>query len=320
MTMNDFEVNPIITYPAGIYLQQETTDKRASWDIAIDVVTYPVSLRSLFYQETDEHDNVEMRNAAGVTNTGRDVEFFGVVTDKNRTGEQSVISVVTGMYDTIAPADIYASLRDDLASLDVKSEPMFVYVSGNGGSQELRIEINDMEWVSGNNKITLCMVVNTSLDGTKRHSVRIAAVDEHGTEIIGASDTSFNLSARHTRTIRMRHAAFTTVIEALIKEWNTSIIPFMQLMNNCKFDKSTAVDILSNIMEDANIPKRHQEKAMAQYESLARREDTLYGAMHSVSSYFSSELASKPERMNLLREKLVKSSQKTIKKTLAKFG
>lgn len=306
------KINPIVNHPSGVNIDH----KDDAWGYAIDCVSYPVILKELFwYDDSPEAPHT----ASGVTNTGRDVQFYGVVVDKDRVESYQTIAVVTGLYDTIAASEVYSTLKDDFDKLNVDANPYRVYVAGNGGAHELSIKIADMEWINSSNTVNMHMVVNTSVDGSKRHSVRLAAVDGDGVEVMAVSKATFNLSARHTKTIRERHAAFSTVITTLIDEWNKSIIPFMELMNECEFNKTTAMEILSDIMDNADIPDKHQENALRHYESLNRQNDTLYGAIHGVSSYFSRELADKPERLNKFREDITKKSQKTIQKVIDKM-
>lgn len=287
-------LNPIANHPAGVTIDH----KDDAWGYALDCVSYPVILKELFWKnELDDDSDYDEEYAKGVTNTGRDVQFYGVIVDKNRTESFQTIAVVTGLYDTIAASEVYATLKNDFDKLHIESQPYRIYVAGNGGAHELSIKIPGMEWVNSSNTVNMHMVVNTSVDGSKRHSVRIAAVDEQGVELMGLSKATFNLSARHT-----------------------SIIPFMELMNECEFNKATAIELLSEIMEKADIPEKHQDNALRHYESLNRQNDTLYGAIHGVSSYFSRELAEKPERLNKFREDMTKKSQKTIQKVIDKLA
>lgn len=308
ITPNPISNNITPVYAGGV-------DSSAKWDFVIDCVTYPVHIKPLhFWHEEEEH------NAAGVTNTGRDSEFYGIVVDRNRNGKLSTISTVTGLYDTIAASEVYTALRNDLNSGGIENTPQTVYVSGNGGKHQLLVKLDGLEWVSSENKVSMNLLVVTSVDSSTKHTVRLAAMDENGAEIMGVGNATFNLSARHTKSIRERHAAFSVVIDNLVQQWNDTIIPTMMLMNDCTFSKGLAVDILGELMEDANIPETHQTKAMLHYEALqaGKSESNLLGVCTALSSYLSEELANKPERLNEFKERLLKKSDRLVRKYLAK--
>lgn len=300
-----FSMNPITN---------KLTVATPDWDFAIDCVTYPVYLKPLHYHHEDEEQAAE-----GVTNTGRDSKFYGVVVDRNRTEDLSTIAVVTGLYDTISATEVYQALRDDLERDKVDNQPVSVYVSGNGGKQELLVKLDGLTWCNNDHDVQMHLKLTTSVDGTTKHTVRVAAIDmKTNAEIVGIEGMALNLSTRHTKSIRERHAAFGVIIQTLIDQWDDMIIPSMQLMNDCKFDKNLAITIIESMMEEANIPEAHCKQATQYYESLMHKEHNMLGVCSSIGSYFSEELANKPERLAQFQEKLAKKSQKIIKKYLDK--
>lgn len=298
------QINPI----ANI----QTVLLNGSWDFAIDCVTYPVYLKPLHY-----HHNGEEHPAEGVTNTLRESKFFGVVVDRDRCDSLETIAVVTGLYDTISAPEVYETLRDDLAKENVQCSPERLYVSGNGGKQELMIKLDGLSWCDTTSDVHMYLKMITSVDGTTKHTIRIAPIDaETGAELIGVESVSMSLSARHTKNIREHHAAFGVIIENLIKEWDDVIIPTMQMMNDCKFDKAMAIAIIEGILEEADVPERHAQKALLHYEGLGRSEHTMLGVSVAIGSYFSEELANKPERLSQYQERITKRSKRVIQKYL----
>lgn len=309
----DLGLNPIAASLSGVLHIEHHDDP---WVTAIDVVNYPVMLKPLYYHHDDEY-----RRAEGRTNTGRDSEFLGVVVDRLRNGDLSAISVVTGLYETVPAANVYLQLKEDLEQEGIDAVPYKVYVSGDGGKHELWVRVMGLDWVSGDHEVAMHMIVNTSVDGKKRHSIRMAAVDsESGVELVGIGSSTFNLGVKHTKAIHEHQAAFSAVIENLVAEWNDMIIPSMELLNDAKFDKGFAVDILKQLLIDADIPERHQDRALHWYEATAGKTHTMYGVLYGISSYLDDSLEKKPERLNLMKEKLAKKSAKIINKTLEKLS
>jgi hypothetical protein len=70
-------------------------DNVTAWEVAQDVVDYPVNIVEAFYKEDDT-----FVSAAGMTNTGRPTAFYLVVVDKLRNGQFNPIASVTGQYGT----------------------------------------------------------------------------------------------------------------------------------------------------------------------------------------------------------------------------
>lgn len=290
-----------------------------AWDTAIDSVDYPIYVKPLHF-----HHNGDEMTAAGKTNTNRDSQFFGIVVDRNRTDELSTISTVTNTYGSIPPAEVYDSLRTELDSMGIVNEPVALYVSGDGGRQILSIKIDGQKSPNCRDDIGMMVQLVTSVDGTKKHSMRLVAYDyTNDVEMVGLTNEQFNVSTRHTQAIKDRHIAFETVLTRLIQEWNNTIMPMMAMMMDATFERKTALSLLQNMLKDADVPLRHQKKLEDAYQSKmadATHEHSVYSVMANVSSYLSTELADKPERAEAFREKLNKRAHKTINKVLKDMG
>lgn len=302
---------------APVSLPKDTAD---AWDYAINAVSYPVFIKELFFKHTDDDGEEFTENAEGMTNTGRETKFFGVVVDRNNDGRLSTISTVTDTYDTIPVPQVYNDLKNDLVALNIEHYPERVYVSGNGGMQELRVKIPGCEWVNSEKQITLALRVNTSIDGKTKHQVSLCAVDQDGVELSGIDNVSFNLAGRHTKTIRERHIAFTSVLNNIVESWNTVIVPSMVLMSDSKFDRQFAVELIKNICEESGIPERHADKATTYFESKVSGECSLFDVYHGLNAYLEESMDTKRERLATFREKMNKTAGKIQKQVLAKLA
>lgn len=303
-------INPIASHPNGVM------KLNGSWETAFDVVDYPVKIVPLLYKgEADE-----LHPAVGDTNTGRDTEFFGVLVDRNRTGQAGIIATVTGRYGSLPTKEVYQNLKIDIEKSGMIGVPRNVYVSGNGGRSILTVAISsdpaDVIEVGGDRLVT-SFTLDTSVDGSTRHAMRLVVVDDEGVELVGFGDRSFSVGTRHTRTIADRHESFQHILISLATEWNQNIAPMLMLMNDCKFDRTAALDFFETILSTAEVPERHIKNALSSYSPDG--EQSVYSVLKGVSSYLSDALKEKPERLEDLRARINKKSAKVIKQTLEKF-
>lgn len=293
------------------------------WDTALDAVDYPIYIKPLFFEhDYQDGEGVEKVEASGITNTKRDSQFFGIVVDRDRTGQLSTIATVTDTYSTIPPAETYDSLRSELDEMGISASPSYLYVSGNGGRQVLTVDIEGQLAPNCRDEIGMAVQLITSLDGTKKHSIRLVAYDKtNNAELVGIASESFNIAARHTRTIKERHIAFQATITKMAGDWNEYIAPTLALMEDAKFNRQSALSLLEALMEDANIPERHVKKAGESYQTkMAEDEHSIYTVVSGLSSYLSEELSDKPERLDKFRTDINKKAQKHIKKALKDMG
>lgn len=301
--------NPISSVPTGL-LNLSILNVDDAWKTAIDCVDYPVSLRELFFKDGDEFEN-----AVGKTNTGRDTVFYGVIVDRDRVGEWSTISTVTGMYGTLLTKNIYEDLKNDLN--DIPHTLQDVYVSGSGGNHQLRIRLDDKKSVCGRD-VEMVLTLKTSVDGTSKHVVRLSAWDiKNKVELLGINGSTLGVSTRHTTTIADRHVAFSTVINSLIKEWSETVIPLMELMGDTEFDTAFALDFLENMMEESGFSKTHINRACEEITMTGKT--SALDVVTDLSKFCNTTFENKQERLEFFREKLNKNVKKvfdTFRKTI----
>lgn len=290
-----------------------------AWEHAIGLVDYPVYLKPLHYF----HGNVE-QHAEGTTNTGRDTMFFGVVVDRHKDDNLSMIAAVTDTYGTIPAADTYRMLRDDLEEMSVDATPDVLYVSGNGGRQVLWVDVHGQLAPDLQDEIGMQVKLLTSLDGSKKHTLQLVAYNKtDNSELVGITTESFNLSTRHTRTIQDRHIAFQSTVSNLIGQWNDLIMPTMALMGDAKFNRSDALELLANITEDAKLAEKHIKASKNFYQNrmLDQNEDSIYSVVSGLSSYIQDNIASdKPEHAEKVRDAINKVAHKHINRAMKQLG
>lgn len=311
-------MNPIKDSTTGVLKLNGTSSE--AWELAKDVVNYPVHIVPMFfdaahvYESMQGQNGVEYKLAKGQTNTDREVQFFGVAVDKNREDIFSIISTVTGQYSTLKTAQVYADLQEDLEKLGMDSKPETVYVSGSGGSHRLVVKINDMvSPVTSIGEIDMAIRLETSLDGSKKHSVILSLLDKEGVQISGVS-SSYTMAAKHTKSIGERHVAFSVILEKMLEEWNTSIAPMLQFLDGETFDKEAAVKILCELMEEASIPDKHITSATSNIE----KDDshTALSLLSGLSHYIEETCSTRPERLSTFRANIDKHAMKVLKKWL----
>lgn len=302
---------------------QQTVNLSATsngWNLAMSLVDYPVYLKPLHFY----HGNIEM-SAEGTTNTGRDTEFFGVVVDRHKDDNLSMIAAVTDTYGTIPAVETYKMLHDDIQEMSIESKPNQLYVSGDGGRQVLWVDIEGMMAPSMSDEIGMQVKLFTSLDGSKKHTLQLVAYNkDDGSELVGITNESFTLSSRHTRTIQERHIAFQSTISKLIGEWNETIIPTMALMGDATFNRADALELLGNITEDAKLADKHIKASRSAYQARMMEQsgqDSIYSVVAGLSDYVQRNIADdKPEHAEKVREQINKVAQKHINKSLKQLG
>jgi len=298
-------VNPMQNITRQILDGMEAVD---AWKYAQDCVNYPVEFKDLFWEEPDEVFNV----ARGVTNTGRDVIYRGVLVDRDRIDKKHVIATVTGLYDTLSVPMVYSSFERELASLNLTNAPCNIYVSGNGGTQELKVRLTDMESPHPDHPIVMILTLQTSLDGTKQHSLNVSAWNEEsGFEIVGLSAANYGITAKHTTSIHDRHISMAVVITKLMAEWNETVIPMMRMMLDCEYDAKVASDILETILSDAEFPQMHIKRLVQDAPSDMKN---MLDVVTTVSGYMHTEMGDMHDRTLTFKKNLHKSIAKMLKK------
>lgn len=317
--MTNSTLNPISAFPNGI---MPLNTSLTAWEDAIDVVDYPVHIRPLFFKPSAEcllsiPNTDGFAEATGDTKTGRNTQFYGVVVDRNRVCDEQVISVVTGTYATLSTPDVYKDLQTDLKENGINAKPMAVYVSGNGGRAILSVAVTEAEAAIGNTKAKMIINLDTSVDGSKKHTLRLSVMDDAGVEIVGLGEKTFTVGTKHTKTIGERHVSFQTVLVKLAIEWEDTIMPMLVLMNDSVFDRSFAVDIFEEIMQNAELPERHIKNALNSFKP--NQQESVLGVLRGISSYLNESLSDKPERLEDFREKINKTSKNLIAQTIQRF-
>jgi len=300
--------NPISNEVNGLLKFDDAIPSTERWETAKDCVDYPVFIKELFYK----HDGEE-KIAEGATNTGRDSQFFGVVVDRDRTGTLSMINAVTGLYGTLATHEAYRDLQEDFVKVGLNAVPHSVYVSGDGGRHLLSVRIEDPalpEWMG------MHMNLSTSVDGSKRHALSLVVWDKvKNCELLGVGGQSYRIAARHTTTIGDRHIAFEQTIIKLASEFSKTILPMVELLGQKELTKTSAIEMLTTLMNDAGIPEKHIVNASTTYEK-SITDHSVLTVLQGISSYLNDELEDKQERLETFKEKFNKNSKVALKKLL----
>lgn len=286
-----------------------------SWENAKDAVDYPVYIVPAFYQDTDE----QFINANGQTDTGRDKDFNLVVVDKFRNDDKQVIACVTGLYGSLKTVDVYQQLENELFISENKNHVDSLYVSGNGGVQQLTIAMEDMISMNGTpDELSMKIRLETSVDGSKAHSLSMIANNTTGDIGINVYGGEYRLSARHTNTINDRTFHYIPTINQMIANWNDVIIPTMSLMYDEKFERNMALNLVDEMCKKAKIGERHQKSIRDLYASgLVRtndKTDSLYKINMTFNQYFDENLEEKTELRNKFKDGISKAIHNELQK------
>ena len=284
------------------------------WTVAKDAVDFPVWIVPAFY--IDPVTN-EYSNANGVTNTGRDRNYCLVVVDKYRNDDRKVIANVSDAYGSLSTADVYESLQQELILSEQKHRVERLFVSNNGGTQQLTIKMLDMMSMDGiPDELSMMIRLDTSVDGSRAHSLSMLIHNKAGDTDINVYGGNYNLSARHTKTIGDRSAYYIPTIQTMIDNWNDVVIPSMSLMFDCKFNRNVALDLISNICADSKMGERHTTKIRELYSSnnvsTNASDDSMYRINMAVNQYVDENLAD----MHNTKQKFKDSATKSIQKHL----
>ena len=303
------QVNPVSKKANGV-IKLDTYPKHDAWGLAMNVVTYPVHILPLYFQKD------EFILAKGNTNSNRDVQHFGVVVDRNRDGNLQTIATVTDSYHTMDASTVYRDLMVDLNDAGVSASPERVYVSGNGGRQLLTVKLDELSTpMLSVGKFTMSINLSTSVDGSLKHAISLNPVDENNRAIFGFQ-SDFSFSSKHTKNLKERHVAFSTVIEKMLSEWNEVIAPMMVLMDGEKFDSNVALELTRDILETSNIPEKHTSRMMANIDGY-KKEHSALSVLCDITAYVDDTLAeNRPERVEQFRKSINKTAMKVINKKL----
>lgn len=253
--------NDLLSENSATVLRFTIIDNNESWKMVMDAVDYPVEIVNAYYKKDGE-----FHNANGATKAGRDKHYNLVLVDKMRTGNFRCIASVTGMYGTMPTRDVFAALQNQLEVSGEKHQVDALYVSGNGGVQQLDIKIPNKQGAVAGENLTFLMRLTTSVDGTKNHTLSAIAVTDYGVHL-PLYGGEWNVAVRHTTTIEERSIDFIPTFGLMMQYWDTQIIPMMMLLSDKSFDRNFAVDLLESICEKASIGERHRIRIRQLYES-----------------------------------------------------
>lgn len=292
------------------------------WKNVQDAVDYPVSIQDAYWKD----ENNEFHNACGQTGTGRDKDFMLVVVDMLRNGNRQVISTVTGRYGTIDTSNMYRLLEEELVGAKIKHEPVRLWVSGNGGRQQLTVHIKDQIGFSGlPDDLRMHIRLDTSVDGSCAHGMRTIIYNKTAESSYQMKEAEIDLSARHTTTIDERSVHFIPFINNMIQNWNDLIMPTMSLMFDSKYDREMSLELLEEICNKAKMGKRHTARIVELYTSDKVRtndnSDSLYRINHTINEYIDDELSDeKVETAERFKTLIAKNIQNEINKIRRKKG
>lgn len=282
-----------------------------AWNIAQDVVDYPVQIVNAYYKR-----NGEYHNANGETKSGRDKHFNLVLVDRLRTDDFQCIASVTGVYGTIATVDTYKALQAQLEISEQQHQLRYVYVSGNGGVQQLDLAVPDKCALVAGKKLTFSVRLTTSVDGTRNHTLSAMAFVDNVSYVLPNSD--FNLAVRHTTTIEERTVDFIPTFGLMLKHWDEQIVPFFAMIADHVFDRDMAIDLLDEIAKSATIGERHRVKIRQLYESgelrVSKEPDSMFKVWSALNQYVDDTLADRRDTQDRFKDGISKAIIKQLKK------
>lgn len=294
----------------------------AQWDAVKDAVDYPVRIVPAFYK-LDEASG-EFRSANGQTPTQREREYNLVLVDQYREGDEGfqAIACVSDHYGTVSTKDVYEDFRVQLQEIAQNHRIRKLYVSGNGGAQTLVVQMLNMKSLDGPDNLVMEVRLQTSVDGTRQHSISMSAYNPEGDTSIFVYGGEYNLAAKHTSTIGGRTVNFIPQLVKMIAYWNTVIIPSFNLMYDAKFSRPAAINFLTTVSKEAGMGEQHQSKIAELYKSLAvhtnDKTDSVYRVNYTINQYIDSEMNTAPATQSKFKAAVAKRIAKYVeRKTLA---
>lgn len=276
-----------------------------AWDYVIDRVDYSVQIVAGFWY--NQRGNPV--RAKGLTNTERPTAFNYVIVDRNKDGNYQTISAPTDVYGTMPIKDVYQSLRETIEYTGKSHTLSKMYISGNGGVQQLIIEIDELLDIKMMpNKLKMQIVLDTSVDSKKGHSIRTRVIDVATGVPLELYGGTYTLSARHTRTIDDRTVDFHPYIQHMLENWDELLMPTMLGMNDCKFDRDLAITMLENIAEEAGLANKHVETiAVNSRLELQKEEETYQMSLFEMNLYLQGYVEETMKEKHDLSEKARKN-------------
>ena len=286
------------------------------WDTVKDAVDYPVWITPAYYHDSDADEFV---NANGKTVTGRDKVFNLVVVDMYRDGDKQVIATVTDTYGSVSAKDVYEQFQTELTLSETSHSINNLFVSENGGMQQLTVNMEDMVDIKGcPDNLQMRVVLETSVDGTKAHKLSMRVHNKTNKTDMHVYGGDYTLAARHTTTIGDRVQYYVPTLNKMIENWNDVIIPTMSLMFDEKFDRNFALDMIDDICKKSSIGERHQKAIRDLYASGSVKTldttDSLYRVNVAFNQYFEGALDEKRELQNKFKDNVAKQMHTAVNK------
>ncbi len=245
--------------------------REEAWEAAINHVKMGIAVTPIMVHEPAYDDNGlatatygddKIMHGAYVTESGRDGQYYMVMVDRNNDNEWKALTPCSDYYAAVAPAMIYENLQKMLES--TKSKPTYVYNSYNGGSQQLRVRVEDidtatLESVDGYH---MEIVLKTSLDKSSNHSMSVIPVSADGQPLLftDTGKSGFNFRVRHTNGAKAEIVNFNAAVASIANTWNSQIVPYVKFLADGEFSETDIYALLSNVLEDAKLPKDLNEE------------------------------------------------------------
>jgi hypothetical protein len=289
--------------------------KEDNWNIVKDAVDYPVEIRPAYWIE----DDGLAHRADGYSETGRENEYNLVVVDRDKTGDKKVIACVNGVYGTLNTVSVYNDLQQQLAEMGIEYDLQSHYVSGNGGSHQLKLIIGGLQSIDGlPDAAQMEVTLETSVDSSKSHGLVARAWDAKNGYSVEVYGGHYKLKARHTKTIADRTVDFIPFLRNMITNWNEVIIPTMILMYDHKFDRTMAVQLIEDIAKEAGLAEKHTQNIKSLYQADMIKTEAVGDSMYKVNAafgqYISQELEENSRALSdKTREKIASSIYDRLK-------
>jgi hypothetical protein len=307
--------NPILQY-SNCVMPLANLSAVDAWNIAKDVVEYPISIENLrtLSPHTTKSNVIIAANECEIVRAksvkGSIGPIFGVLVDRDRSGQSYLINTCSSRYTLKPTADVYSEIQTQLTELNINHRLESVYVSSNGGQQQLTINLIDLSFKSNSaGEYNLALLVTTSIDGSKAHQLDLIVIDNRGIPLYGMESISLNFFTKHTSKMIDRLTAFNIILESVTTNWNEVILPLLVIMDTPGKNQSFVIDAVKSMLDSGDIPDRHIEAYM---DAMAEPPRTILQAMTQMGSYFEETMSDRYERKQALRAKFNKSASKIL--------
>lgn len=241
-------------------------DSENSWEEAIQHVKMGIAVTPIMVHEPTYNDSGKavtqygdehIMHGAYNTESGRDGQFYMVMVDRDNTGDWKALTPCSDYYAAVEPSEIYKNLKKMLDGS--KNKPTQVYNAFNGGSQLLRVKIDEIEGVNieSANGLHMELFLRTSIDKTSNHSLTVLPVTSDGTPLLfnDTGKAGFNFKVRHTNKARTEIVNFNAAVASIVESWNSTIVPYVNFLSDGVFSEAETMALLTNIADDAKLPK-----------------------------------------------------------------